>query len=185
MITNNESSIKGELPAPFYNEPQTVYTRNAIKRGTSQFAFKSRPTAFLTLTVKEPWIKYRHENGKWLIKETTLIKTASDLLHYVNRDCYGRNYRKNEKGLYGWGQIAPQKNHQPHLHLLILNKHISPLHFLKLSRSIKSKVQKLNLFDTNGTDFRLIGGEDSDHFRIGDYIGREGYTVTFDRNGIT
>lgn len=183
MLAIKESFNQGKQATHYSNGLQAVYTRDNHQNGMSFMALQQRPTAMLTLTVKEPRLSHRYDNGRWLIKDANLLRTATKLLHFVNSSIFGKQYKKSGTFLTGFGCIAPQKNHQPHLHLLIDNP-MPAEQFLRISFIVKEKIKKLKLFNTTGTDFQVIKDTKEDYLRIGDYIGREGKLVVFDGNGL-
>src|SRR5690606_36724038 len=125
MTTTQKSArgaALGEAQSTIYNYEATAFTRDALKAGLAQIAHRLMPSALLTLTVKEPQLKRRNDDGQWLVPDLTLLRKASYLLHFVNAEVFGRKYQDHGKGLEGFGCIEKQSNHQPHLHLAITNR---------------------------------------------------------------
>lgn len=158
---------------------QALFSRQALKQAYSIFAFEKRPSVLLTLTVKEPKGIY----GNGLVSENTLITKANMLFKWVNADLFGRKFLKRGRGLQGFGSIEQQTNGQPHTHLAITSQ-IPPKRFLKFKKSLFEKIKKIDLFEANGTDIRMIGTDDADYWRIGSYITKNGRTVTLGAEGI-
>lgn len=186
MNTVTETPRRGALgeAQTYINQYQTtVHTRDAFKAGLSKMSFQQKPTAMLTLTVKEPKLQYRNDDGRWLVPDATLMRKAGYLLHFVNIEIFGRQYQNHGKGLSGFGCIEKQSSYQPHLHLAITNS-MPPKQFVKIKKMITKKIKKFSLFNEAGTDFRFVGGDDADYWRLGDYLGKDGRLVLFGADGL-
>lgn len=186
MTTTHQSAPRAALgfaQPTTGNYEATVFTRDALKAGMSQMAYRLKPTALLTLTVKEPRLRRRNDDGQWLVSDLKLLREANFLLYCVNSAVFGRKYQKHGVGLTGFGCIETQANHQPHLHLAITNA-MPPKRFLKIDRAISLKSQKTKYFTEAGIDFRLVGGEDADRWRLGSYLGKEGRLMTLGPGGV-
>ena len=90
---------------------------------------------------------------------------------------------KGEDKEIEFGCIEKQANHQPHLHLAITNP-MPPKFYLKAKKVLFKKLKKFSLFHESGTDLRLIGGDDADYWRIGDYLGKDGRLLTMGPAGV-
>lgn len=172
---------RGDLGAaqqqyPFYVDP-------ALKRAWSKFSFQQRPTVLLTLTVKEPKIHPGKDRGSHVIPDVTLIRKATQLIHYVSCDLFGRSYEKHNKGLTGFGCIEKQLNHQPHLHLAITTS-MPPRRLLAFQKSLFKKAGKFRLFEKSGIDLKPINGNDEDYWRVGNYVAKGGRMLLLAPNGI-
>jgi hypothetical protein len=183
LIKSPQRGVLGKAQTYINQYQATVYTRDALKAGVSKMAFQQMPTALLTLTVKEPKLRSRNDDGRWLVPDATLIRKAGYLLHFVNSAVFGHQYQKHGKGLSGFGCIEKQANHQPHLHLAMTD-FMPPKQFLKIKKIITTKIKKFSLFNEAGTDFRLIGGDDSDYWQLGNYLGKDGRLVLFGTDGV-
>jgi len=169
--------LKQDEPITPYQE--APFNRRAIQRGYSTFARQQRPTALLTLTVKEP----KGKHGGWLVTANSLLQKANLFFHWVNADLFGRKYQKKGLGLTGFGCIENQANHQPHAHLAITTPMLRNF-FQKLKETIFRKIEKISLFEARGTDIQLIGNSDEDFLRVGDYLAKNGRMVTLGTDGI-
>ena len=156
-----------------------VFNRKALQQAYSTLSFQQRPTALLTLTVKEP----KGDHGRWLVSDDVLLRKANLLIHWINVELFGRKYQKNGKGLKGFGSIEKQASYQPHVHLAVTSP-MPPKHFVKLKNALFEKIKKINLFEDSGVDLRLIGGDDTDHWRVGKYIAKDGRMLTLGTDGI-
>lgn len=183
VIQTPRWGVLGEAQQPMINYEATAFTRDALKKGMSRLAFDTMPSALLTLTVQEPRLRYRNDDGRWLVPDRTLLKKANDLLHYVNSDLFGSKYRDRSMGLKGFGCIEKQVNHQPHLHLAITSP-MPPKLYMKTKKVLSKKLKKFSLFHESGTDFRMIGGEDADYWRVGGYLGKGGRLLTMGPGGV-
>ena len=155
------------------------YSRKSIQKAYSMLAFQQRPTALLTLTVKEP----KGKHGGWLVSDSKLLSSANLLLRWVNAELYGRKFQKRGLGLEGFGSLEKQSNSQPHIHLAITSA-MPPKRFTKMKSSILSKIEKLPLFEKSGIDVQLIGNSDADSWRVGNYVAKEGNMLTLTGGGI-
>jgi len=183
VVQTPQRGVLGEAQSPMIKYETTAFTREPLKRGMSRLAFDTKPTALLTLTVQEPRIRYRNDDGRWLVPDQTLMKKANNLLHFINSDLFGSKYRDKNKGFKGFGCIEKQANHQPHLHLAITNP-MPPKLYLKAKKVLFKKLKKFSLFHESGTDFRLIGGDDADYWRLGNYLGKGGRLLTMGPTGV-
>lgn len=153
--------------------------RVAMKQAYSKLSFQKRPTVLLTLTVKEP----KGDHGNWLVSDELFIQKANLLLRWINAELYGRKFKKKEAGLTGFGCLEKQANQQPHTHLAITTR-LAPKTIKKMKNALYQKIKKINLFEADGVDFQVIGGSDSDFWRVGAYIAKEGRMVTLGPDGI-
>jgi len=165
------------------NHNETSFTPQKMKQAYSNMAFQTKPTVLLTITVKEPKLRSRNDNGRWLVSDAQFLKKANDLMHWVNVELFGRKYKKNNKGLTGFGSIEKQASNQPHLHLAIDTK-MPPMRFIALKRVFIEKCEKINLFNSNGIDLSLIGGSEADYFQVGAYVAKGGDMLFLSGDGI-
>lgn len=150
-----------------------------LKQAYAAYSFNLRPTVLLTLTVREP----KGSSGGWRVSESVLIKKANLLLLWINADLFGRKFLKNGSGLKGFGCIEEQANHQPHAHLAITTP-MPPKRFQRFRKALHQKIKKIDLFESTGTDIRLINGDDVDYWRVGNYIAKDGHMITLGPEGI-
>lgn len=177
-----QRGVSGEARIPVNSHETTAFTRDALKKGMSKWVFQSMPSAMLTVTVQEPHLRRRNDDGRWLVPDSTLLKKTSELLHYVNSAVFGKSYRKRNKGLVGFGVLEYQKNSQPHFHLVITNS-MPPKLFKKIKKKLLEKVKKFPLLNESGVDFRMIGGDEG-YWRIGGYLAKDGSLLTLGLDGV-
>lgn len=175
MITNTETLPPGNhggvAPVDISTSDYSPFHKQRLQSGWSAAAFQLMPQLFITITVKEPKLRYQNDDGRWLVSEQSLMTKTNLLLHFVNADFFGKNYKKKDRYLKGFGCIEPQKNHQPHIHLAVTNK-LPPKSLIRLKRSFHEKFLKIPLFDTQGFDYQFTNTDDESYWRIGNYLAK-------------
>ena len=155
------------------------YNRVAMREAYSELSRQQRPTALLTLTVKEP----NSPHAKWQVPDSTLLRNVNKLLYWVNIKMFGGKFMKKGLGLMGFGCIEKQANYQPHVHMAITSG--VPLEkFFEFQNVVFEKAQKISLFDKSGIDLQSITASDADYTRVGDYLAKGGRMLMLGADGL-
>lgn len=154
--------------------------RQRISDEWAEFSVEQKPTAWMTLTAKEP---QGNNNLPWQISNSTLMNKANLLVHFINQDFFNNREKARGEFLEGFGCIEPQRNYQPHIHLAITNK-FTPTKLASLESMFINKLKKFTLFNSRGFDFQQVSPSD-DHFRgIGSYVAKGGNMLLLSKEGL-
>lgn len=166
------SPRRGVMGAAHSQNGQQWYGNQPMADAYANWAVELKPTAFLTLTVKEPKLHKGLGGKNWIVPHQTLLEKANLLIHWVNGALFGRGYQARKAGLIGFGSIERQGNGQPHIHAAIGAD--MPGHWLaKAQNVVYKKLEKINLFDKRGVLLKPIDPTDRDYYKSGRYTVKE------------
>ena len=160
--------------------PFTPFHHQRLVNGWAEASFKSMPTAWLTLTIKEP---RNNDSRPWKVSNASLINRANRLLYFINQDFFSNRSKKRGQYLEGFGCIEPQSNHQPHIHLALTNK-FPPKTLLRLEAMFRTKMKKFSNFDERGFDFQQVSFSDEGFRRIGSYAAKGMDMLVLSQDGL-